>query len=83
MSAEVYLGCEACKAAFHIGHIVMIHSNFIADDGLTSEPARKKAFEAFVTKHTYCQPVGGPHRDLRFPQIIWEGSFDEDTWKVE
>jgi len=75
MSAEVYLGCEGCRTAYHIGYIVTIHSNFVLDRDLSE---RLLALQEFIHDHSYCGPDGG----LSFPRIMWEGHVDEDTWKL-
>lgn len=74
MSAEVYMACEPCKAAFHVGYIVTFHSTFVWDADL---PARLPKLQDWITKHTYCG------EGLRYPGLAWEPVVDEDTWTIE
>lgn len=72
MSAEMYIGCRHCKAAFHVGYLVTIHSNFVFYDGIDM-----RSLERFITEHTYCDPAG-----MRFPEFLSDGVVDEDDWKL-
>lgn len=74
MSVEVYMACEPCKAAFHVGYIVMIHSNFVFGRDL---PERLSKLEDWITKHTYCGD------GIRYPALIWEPLVDEDNWTID
>ena len=68
MSAEVYLGCERCKKAVHIGYIVTIRSNFVLDRDIVAE---LPAVEAFINAHSYCG------EGISYPRIMWEPTCDD------
>lgn len=73
MSSEIYIGCKSCKAAFHVGYLVTIKSNFVFYDNINM-----RALENFITTHTYCGP-------MQYPLFISEGDIellDEDSWKL-
>jgi hypothetical protein len=76
MSAEVYMACEHCKSAFHVGYIVTMQSNFVFDRDMAS---RLQPLQEWITKHTYCGD------ELRIPKLLWEPNVDEEYggWVIE
>jgi hypothetical protein len=73
MSVEVYLGCERCKCAYHVGYIVTVRSNFVFDRDIAD---RLRELEKWIDEHSYC---GG---EISCPRMLWENGFDEDEWTV-
>jgi hypothetical protein len=71
MSAEVYLACEHCKKAVHIGYIVTIRSNFVLDQDIV---ATLPALQSFINDHSYCGPEDS---SINYPRIMWEPTCDD------